>query len=69
MTELNTFQAVLNEHYYDAAFWAKAVAMYWYEQTCAQVDWFDTPSGVDFAYRLCWELSDGGVYRNVYIEI
>lgn len=62
-----TFHEVLNQHAYDAVFWSKALAMYWYETTGSkEMGWLATPAGVDFAYRLCWEFSDGGMHRDVY---
>ena len=67
MNELKSFSEVLTDYGYDAEFWAKAVTMYWCEQTgFDRADWLDTPHGVDFAYRLCLEFSDGGIHRNVY---
>ncbi|MFC3873239.1 hypothetical protein ACFOQN_01330 [Neisseria musculi] len=61
-----TFHEILNEHGYDAVFWAKALAMYWYDRTGQEVDWLATPAGADLAYRLCWEFSDCGMHRNIY---
>lgn len=67
MNAPETYHEVLNERGYDAVFWAKALAMYWYETTGSKnLDWISSPVGVDFAYRLCWEFSDCGMHRNIY---
>lgn len=66
MSAFKTFAEVLNDRGYDAEFWANAVDIYWFENIGSHVNWFDTPNGVNFAYRLCWELSDGGLHRKVY---